>query len=842
MRYRSSEPLSPSDEPSLAILTLHCVHNLAGSIGHLVHNNISDEDWNALVEGLVLKRYHLLLGAGASRDVQDRNGITLPGGDEMATEMASTFQITVNDRERTDLPRIFRAAERHKTTTGQSRSEWIAARFSRTQPPAWYEMIHSVSWKTMWTLNIDDALEESIEGNCRSVHFTDQVEEVNYGTPSIVHLHGSARTPSKGVVFTIDEYNEYILRPRSWPIRFQEVLSDNPFVILGAALHHEVDLISSLRTRSAGRSRIEPTIAVMPNPSAMDIEDFAQWNIKIFDGTAEQFLVRMRDSLVEARVRLVPTGPNRAPSPTLVSFLERWRPIARTPRSPWHDYLGGEEPQYADAASDSIVERSMQAAIIRAVEQGEPVLIYGPPFSGKSSVALSSLRQLENQDWRVFSFDGDSEFDHLAVIAKLRENPESILYIDFASEFTSSIQRLLQHAETVGIPVRLVAVARSGPIEQLRATRRFTEFEIPETLTEKELILLWTKLKQSNRLVRPWSAMKGMPTFNELKNAGVTSMSRAISVLVLGEAFESRVQRDYRSIADPSVRSVAILAALGSRVSGGITLGVVAVALGISARLIEDKLATDNMGASIVRLDNGRLRLRHRFFSEYLTDSVVLQKEMKDVVTGLCFALAPQLSLDAIKHRTWAHRMSRHVLDHDQLSNLIGRSELDNFYTTIEGAFSWNARFWEQRALAADKDHASVIARQYANRALETYRDSYTLNTVATILLRQIKYRDNLSPADQGRVHEGFWDAVVYLREARNTAKATSEHPFVNFFTNVIRYGRWQIRTSGELSFAVRKEWNEWYRLAQESSAYVTPERLAGLQQYQHEWLLLVTN
>jgi hypothetical protein len=793
--------------------------------------------WEALLEGLVLRKYNLLLGAGASRDVLDRRGNALPSGLGMADELAADFALSATADEKKDLKRIYQAVAKRTSVKGRSRDEWVSDRFTRTQPPEWYDLIGAIGWQAAWTLNIDDAVERALEKKCRAINFTESTSDVRDGVLPVVHLHGLASRPEEGLIFSVKDYRDYVRNPRSWALKFQETLSDEPFVILGAALHHEFDLSDALAARALALGRKEPSIAVLPNPSDLDRADLASWNIQVFDGTARAFLEAVRDELPRVTAKMTPTLlEDKTASPLLVQFLEQWHPVAREKRTKWHDLFAGEEPEYADALSGDIIERSVENLIWKNIEECKPTLLFGRPFSGKSSLLMHLAARLAKANYKAYEFRGDARLQWQAVLARVRAEPTTVLLVEQANEYAAAIVDLVEHAQEQGTALRLVVIDRDGPSARLRQTGLFEDVEVRDGLDDDELARLITLLERRGSLPG-WAGRKAGPTIKELRAQRLTSMSAIVSKLVLGEGFEERVRRDYRSLPDEGVTHLALLAAICSRIGRGITVGLAAAALDMTPRMIEGVLDTDAMAGSMLVLDNNRVRLRHRFYADLLTARVAVDRELYDVAVALCDALAPQVTIESINQQSWVYRMAGHILDQERLAGFIGRSKLDDFYTDIADGYSWNSRFWEQRALAAYRDpKGSTVAQNYAGRAVGIRRDSYTLNTFATIRLRNL--RKEMSKANPAWVTQEFWECTELLEEARGAARLDSEHPFVTWFSGAGHYRRWQQSLNQGEDPSLNRSWREWWDKANASNAFRGEEGNARLRDFQRAWLV----
>lgn len=291
----------------------------------VTHGGLPDATWTALLRGIALSKYNLLLGAGASRDVLDHEGERLPDGPSLAREISESFSIPARPHEQSDLARMYRAATTRTTATGLELSDWLRRRFTRTRPPEWYQVINAAPWQKIWTLNIDDAVEQALGTGVQPFNYSQAIGSTRAGAMPLVHLHGRASAPSDGLIFSIQEYRAAVRNPRAWGLAFEEILSDQPFVIVGSALHHEFDLARALSERALSIGRDSPTVAVLPNPSDLDRTDFASWNIEIFDGTADQFFESLRDELAAATAAILGDLPKGDPTPLALRFLEQWR-------------------------------------------------------------------------------------------------------------------------------------------------------------------------------------------------------------------------------------------------------------------------------------------------------------------------------------------------------------------------------------------------------------------------------------------------------------------------------------------------------------------------------------
>lgn len=801
-----------------------------------MNGKIDAQVWNELMRGLVLKKYNLLFGAGASRDVKNRSGKKLPDGKGMAKLISEAFQLNLEENETGDLSRIYRVAQNRQSSSGLSLDEWLRQEFTRCQPPEWYNLIHFSPWRSLWTLNIDDALEMALGREVMSYNYTDVITDGEHGRLPLVHLHGYAKRPEDGLIFSLPSYRTAVVSPRARSLAFEEILSDQPFVIVGAALHHEFDLAQALAARSTTATGEFPSIAVMPQPSELTKSEFDSWNISIYDGTAEDFFEDLRDGIAEATNQLIERDLPAQETPTALRFLEQWHRYKNESGDAWRDYFSGQEPEYSDVVRGDVIRRTIETALEKHVISGTPALIWGKPFVGKSSLVLHAVHEFARTGWDVFYFAEAEKPDLSAVIARIRANPKTILVAERASEFRADFISITQVALDGGLPFRLILLEREGHESRLLDSGLFESVRVPDHLDEVELSSFIHLLVDRGRIST--TSRAGM--MKRIQRQGGSTIAKLITREVLKEGFEERVRRDYRSVRSARAKDLVLTAAICSSVGQGISVGLASAAIGVTPRGLEEILESDDTATTMVHLRNNRLQLRHRLFAELLTQQILVDRELSEVVLGIAKAIAPQLSVAAIHEGQWVYRMARVLMDHDYLAGLIGRPSIASFYKDTETEFGWNSRFWEQRALAASHDHQEEPALRYARTAVGIENGAFQLNTLATVRFRF--WRSKTRSMQANLVNREFWECTKICEEARSKAHADAEHPYVTWFFNAVHYGRWMRQSDAELTHALRREWQHWWTEAQASNAFAGEAGHRQLRRFQSDWISLGVN
>jgi hypothetical protein len=157
------------------------------------------------------------------------------------------------------------------------------------------------------------------------------------------------------------------------------------------------------------------------------------------------------------------------------------------------------------------------------------------------------------------------------------------------------------------------------------------------------------------------------------------------------------------------------------------------------------------------------------------------------------------------------------MMNHRVLADWFGQDAVDKWYAELQDVHGWNARYWEQRALASARVNLFDRAESFAHHAVQLYRDAFTLTTLGSVLMR--KAASWAEPGSESS-RDYFWRGVEALREAAERGQGRLELPFLRFFERTLEIARqpdaaW-LRSDPE----VRHEWNQWYADARELEVF----------------------
>lgn len=266
-----------------------------------------------------------------------------------------------------------------------------------------------------------------------------------------------------------------------------------------------------------------------------------------------------------------------------------------------------------------------------------------------------------------------------------------------------------------------------------------------------------------------------------------------------------------------------------------IPIGVACAAAGITSSELSKELSSNGQLAGIVRVEPKGLRPRHRVVASLVIERALDRADRFPPSQTLAKALAPYVTPDTIRQRTLAYRIVRNLLDQEVVFDWVGSNRAREWYDALVPEYSWNARFWEQRALAEAKLNHFPKARSFAEEALRIQKHPFTLNTLGTILLQMAT---NHFPPGSSESNNVFWEGVTYLRESRDRGEGQFEHPYVTFFTYTLRFAELTCKDQA-INSRLATEWQRWMRVAEQAQVFRHSDNYQHLRNYHQQWLLL---
>ena len=833
--------------------------------GALVALQLSAETWETLAHGLVRGRYQVLLGAGASLGAKGGDKSELPTGPGLTSELQREFGL--EGLGQTTLAEVFELAQGKKQAEGLDRYSYLQRRFSNCTP-SWQGRLLQFRWRRIWTLNIDDVVEQAALKipvanrlfELRGYSWRDEFREtdVDRAEVPIVHLHGRAFSPASGkrsepdLVFAILEYLQARGREHKWHHNFGANFSVEPFVVVGAKLVDEIDLADFLRRGNESQSTHKlPSIVVLKEVEEHRARLLATWGLSVHEGTAEDFFSRLAEEVAKAEKGIITqffSGSIKLVEHQAATFLSQFRRLdlsRGTTRVANHDFFRGDEPTWDDILEGLDVPREGLEEVVRefdaAMLRQEPSihLLEGSRGSGKSAALLRIGADLLKNRKDVFLFRGEERLSVAALLWWAQRSTSAVFLFDDAADFAEDIGKALAEAKSRKISLHILASERSTRSRRLQdgipavfwPARSVSNLD---RLSHRDAERLRDRLEKEGRLghITRWERKQQLQFLEE--DCGANLLVILLRLETAGN-LEARLRDELATdIRSPRARDLYLSVCLSHGLGYPLPLPIAGGACGYSVRQLVEE-CTDGELRGLVRVTEKGLCSRHRGRASLTVEKACSLEDRVRLSGQLARSLAPFISPQAIHRRSIHYRLSRTLMDRDVVISWIGREAID-WYARLVEDFGWNARFWEQRALAEVHFGHFDRARSFAEKAAEIHADAFTLNTLGTIILRGAVEIAGLDGSERQR---RFWDGVARLRESCNEGAGQFMHPYVTFFSYALRLSQ-RLRDQGEERGSdLLDEWDSWRKRAGAAPCFEHLLLRQTLAKFQREWLLL---
>ena len=753
--------------------------------------------------------YNLFLGAGVSLDSTGGDNKPLPSGWRLQEALCGAAGISVNSA----LQRAFSALNENQVDT------LITKRFSPCKCGPSLKRLPSFLWKRIFTLNVDDALEDAYAVNgalqkADPLHFKDAFSESRtLDNVPIIHLHGWARTPDRGYVFSRAQYASVMADTNAWMTVLADIMPVEPFIVSGTALDEvDLDFYLARRTSDSARQDKGPSFYVEPKPDALTERECARYGLTLYVGTIQTFLDDL-DKLAPSRPAAHELLSQDARSlfsdgidnEILLSFANDFEPVPKNvgaSSSTAMKFAYGNVPDWSDLQADWDVGRSLTARVLGLVKAmldrslTEQVLIIEEDSGvGKSTVLRRAAFELSRNGTTTLLCSALSRIDPKTTVQALKHiDGPVVIVVDNLADQAQSINNLIELSDRKDI-IFLCAErsyrhhhierAFGGSVYKSVSGLRLTHPEAAQLL--------------ENYAKRGWvgsrTALADRPS--AIRKLVKEPIAVACCHILRDMRPLDRIVESAFSEGQATERSRYLLAAL-ARVCfpGGIRYDVLTAAstfAGMEAQFVPSHplpLTFYDSQREFVAPLNVTMAER--------TLERAPKEELAKAFRRLAVAIAPRVNRETIKRRSAEARLAGRLFDYEDIIKRFLGSDAHSFYDDVKNSWRWNSRYWEQVALfnlsryrATSDPNFLDQAVQHARHAVAVEKHAFTLTTLARMLMTQM-HDARYSKSD------AFGEAFDLLQEAISNEKRrgrASVHAYVNLFRGTTEY----IELGGEL-------------------------------------------
>jgi hypothetical protein len=691
-------------------------------------------------------KYQLLLGAGASRDSKSSNGEDLPLAPRMTTEL-NALSASVQSR----ITAAFEVAQRRSPAELE---DYIQDRFTDCEPANWWNTALDCAWKRIWSLNIDDVVEQAVNRHAnwnshrtKSYTWHDSLQE--FDGLQVVHLHGWAPCDkSSRMIFSISQYAEATKKEHGWHRKFFDEWGQSPFITIGAGLFQEFDLTEALQTRPASPNIYSLYVSKSIDDETRELLELA--NLIPIECSAEQFFTEVEEFTRESRNSIrFHWYQQGAPAEVAAAMAEQFELLGIDgtflDKDNDRDFYAGDDPEWVDIVKNKAVVLSWYSTLAGEISADVDAkaqrvhFLHSKRLAGRTVSLLQVSKILADMDYDVFRFRSSHRPDVKSIFDFLSTRAKSVLVFDGIADFADDVSQLLLKCSKKNVPCVVLAAdlsSRRPAIQNQFDMRYGKEFHVPNArwdswpLARPDAEAVVTRIESVGRFGLILDLNKAERTNLFLKREIFDGLSQA----EYGAGFRTRVYKELQNLPEGHMRGLVGLIATLSTQDRSFPLSY-ATAAGVDPKELHRELRTGSLG-SILQVRGLFLRTRFRA----LTPQELYPAHSRDDFFESWVDFLSSISIYAGKvsrqQRSEAYLLIKTLMRYSIVRHVLGKHYLTEFYERLEPNYLDDARFWEQRARGQVIVGEFTRAMSFAAKACELApKDSWRLTTYSDICL-----------------------------------------------------------------------------------------------------------
>lgn len=751
----------------------------------------------------------LFLGAGCSTSSLDKSGFSLPGGGQLAKDIATFAGLPYANEA---LPEVY-AASVHEIGTVKLNG-FLGAKFSGCTPSQEYQVLARFPWRRIYTTNIDDALDTALQKHSPqhlvTKYRSDPIQDATlfYDDVHLVKLNGCAKRPHDGFIFSPQEYAQGATTLPPW---YQELATDffrYKFLFIGSRLneplfYHAVERYRSLATQKNIAALQEPrAYLILPSATAIQVRSLAAANIEFIQGSLETFANSLKtyfvklptpNEIAERRypeIRQVLAKGRDEAQKDLLSLLNHVTPVTRAllakqrPRSVGriYDFYRGFKPTWRDIVDEVPAELAALTRFMEHVERNikeghRLTVLVGPAGSGKTTMLMQAAVRLSEKFKQPVFFIRDLPLEIKPILGFLDRSYESgyFLLTDNLNVFSDDLDMALSEkyfrngfivaSERQNIWERRVTRKVSKYAANIFKLERIEKSDVPKLLEKLERFGPWTRLQK----MRP--AQRESEVFEKSRRQLLIGLLEATS----GVGFERIIQDDLSRIDDKDARILLLIVAMG-------TVNRVHMPKSIAIRALLNFNPKGDVGtllaslSGIVQPYNDSFDARHPVYVRHLIEGMLVTDEIKIALVALVEAFTAYKAPIVKYLSKMESKIFKSVLNHRFLSQILRRKDVDviDVYARFEKSLHADGLYWLQYGLALRSFGRQNEALEKLRYAVQAFAGHHTLHALSHQQMIMA-----LNSQERSAAMQSLDEAIGGLRDLRRVIPDEDTYPII---------------------------------------------------------------
>lgn len=625
--------------------------------------------------------------------------------------------------------------------------------FENTQPSSFHDNLIKYPWKDIYTVNIDDLVENIYAKNKKALLVQNKQRLIiNNEEVQLFKLHGCVNCIDEGIVFSEEEYRE--LTTRTLDAKLNKFINDiqrENVILVGASLD-EPDIHFYLQKyEDAGcKYRNNKLIIIDYEPSRYLRTTAEKLEAILIKASAEDFLSYLGklnynpNELEKARINLSYNG---------VYLLDN---LTKLFVKPYESKLyEGYFCQWQDVAEEWIFEnKNYQKAcvqlekLISDVNNINCFSIYGKFFSGKTCLLKALAYYLKRQGFEVLEYKG-RWFNVCAITAYIRKSVKNkiCLVIDNASFYYEQIEKIFfQDIQDK----RLVILTASRTYYHVKKKyylegNSFYDFKMEDTFDRSDSVIIRNKLSEKRHL----SYMVSLSEKEQIKEINkLQSIANLIMKLTYGnipkrnrnqlpKLFDGLTVLEQRLLTELSIFAVSDIEVYPRELFSG----------RYGKKIVLDEEITKGVTKIVdyVRMDENELALRNSIVEKYILkkNASIISEYIVDILKYIARFVSER------RNDTW-YMIFQGLLKEDVLMNELKLNDeaIRNIYFSVKQEYENISYYWLQLGLYMQKKEDFVSAYNYLEQSASIRPNSYKIqHAIARNYMRHANHINNYNEA-----------------------------------------------------------------------------------------------
>lgn len=671
----------------------------------------------------------LFLGAGASSTSCKNDGNPLPMGEQLKKIVSE--KLSINMGEGDTLADIIAVGKKEP----EKLNKILEDQFKNCTPSDEYKLLRNYPWKRIYTLNIDDAFENT--GNKKPNHSQilkithrndylpseDSLEYVYY-----IKLNGDINNPDNGFIFTAEDYGDESANTSNWYDEVGRDFARSTFVFVGTQLDEPTFQHMVQRYKNKISGPYNKSYLIIPNVSDAKKGRFESQNIQIIENNLAEFVGRILEYIPggltagDVLSKKYPWLTKRGMPPHDVELLSEVIIISpeelkmpNLTKRKLRDFYEGFKPTWEDIFDQVPAQLTFLNPIIELCNASRPgkfVVIKGNAGSGKTTSLMQAALSV-SQTNRVYYIKYSSDIRRVIQLLNEIEPNSYYLFIERLSPFINEIKELQKNR--MMSKVIIVSSERSGVWEsRIIEHLEKDDYKIHDVskIQREDASRILNKLEEFGN----FSRLRKIPERNRINEIFKKTNGQLLIGLLeatTGEGYQDLIRRDYHNLSDESERQLVCLIALAtannSR-SSGETLSIAMQELGFDDDL---KKYVAPLNGVVVNNKN-QFELRHSVYAENILKSIVDKAKLRDIILAYLKAFSHYRPPVVASLNRSEQLVFKALINAKYLSSLLGSEiKVISIYQDCEKLYEQDGLFWLQygRALRMHKDHKGAYKK-----------------------------------------------------------------------------------------------------------------------------------